>query len=179
MSIPISHWCVVQVDIGNNRNSFWFLSESSDLGQVARQLINAELEMQNKFPNRGVPHFVRIHEQPDVAPLSSAMVEDLCVRLLFGLGPDKPPETQPKSPAPAVSSVMQQQIGGNHYKNVPDGYQPIEIGEKLQLSPMEYSCLKYLLRHRRASGAKDIRKMIHFAAMILEKVYGESFSFEE
>lgn len=69
-------------------------------------------------------------------------------------------------------AVSQQQIGGSHYKDMPDGLQPIQLAYKLNLSPAQFSILKYLFRYKRKNGAEDIQKVIHYAQIILEQEYG-------
>ena len=64
------------------------------------------------------------------------------------------------------------QHGGNHYKDQPKHLQPIYLGTALKLSPMEYSVLKYLLRHRKKGGLLDLQKMMHFGQMLLQEEYG-------
>lgn len=74
--------------------------------------------------------------------------------------------------------VVEQQIGGTHYKSLPDGYQPIQIAMKLGLDAAQFSILKYLLRYKRKNGAEDVKKLIHFAQFILELEYGIKSSIE-
>jgi len=76
---------------------------------------------------------------------------------------------------------MSVQHGGNHYKDVPPGYQPIEIGEVLNLSPAEYSVLKYLLRYKKKAGLEDLKKMMHFGQILMRMQYGvnSTLSFDE
>ena len=64
------------------------------------------------------------------------------------------------------------QHGGNHYKDQPKHLQPIYLGTALKLNPMEYSVLKYLLRHRKKGGLLDLQKMMHFGQMLLQEQYG-------
>lgn len=64
------------------------------------------------------------------------------------------------------------QHGGDHYKDQPKHLQPIWLGTALNLNPMEYSVLKYLLRHRKKAGLEDLKKMVHFAQMLMEHEYG-------
>jgi hypothetical protein len=64
------------------------------------------------------------------------------------------------------------QHGGNHYKGQPKHLQPIYLGTALKLNPMEYSVLKYLLRHRKKGGLLDLQKMMHFGQMLLQEEYG-------
>ena len=64
------------------------------------------------------------------------------------------------------------QHGGNHYKDQPKHLQPIYLATALMLNPMEYSVLKYLLRHRKKGGLLDLQKMMHFGQMLLQEEYG-------
>ena len=75
-------------------------------------------------------------------------------------------------------SVMEVQHGGDHYKGVPTGYQPIEIAEKLGLSATEFSVLKYLLRYKKKSGLVDLKKMMHFGQMLIKMHYGVETTLE-
>ena len=68
-------------------------------------------------------------------------------------------------------SVFSCQQGGDHYKNMPAGYQPFEISKALSLSPAEHTVLKYLLRHKRKGGKQDLLKAIHAIDVILEQEY--------
>jgi hypothetical protein len=63
------------------------------------------------------------------------------------------------------------QHGGDHYKGQPKHLQPIWLATALGLNPMEYSILKYLLRHRRKGGIEDLAKMMHFGQMLIEQEY--------
>jgi len=62
------------------------------------------------------------------------------------------------------------QQGGNHYADMP--FDPISLSEKLNMTPTEFSILKYLMRHRVKSGVEDVKKLIHFAEMLLRFEYG-------
>ena len=66
------------------------------------------------------------------------------------------------------------QHGGNHYKDQPKHLQPIYLATALKLNPIEYSILKYLLRHRKKGGLLDVQKMMHFAQMLWEENHGQS-----
>ena len=66
------------------------------------------------------------------------------------------------------------QHGGSHYKDQPKHLQPIYLATALKLNPMEYSVLKYLLRHRKKGGLLDLQKMMHFAQMLWEENYGQA-----
>jgi len=63
------------------------------------------------------------------------------------------------------------QVGGNHYRDFK--IMPIEYISKNKLDFLEGNIVKYISRHRNKNGAEDIRKIIHYAELILELEYGE------
>jgi hypothetical protein len=68
--------------------------------------------------------------------------------------------------------ALDKQVGGSHYKDC--GIQPVEYIYANQLDFLEGNVIKYITRHRtKGDGEKDIRKVIHYAEMILEMVYGK------
>lgn len=68
-------------------------------------------------------------------------------------------------------SQLIKQYGGNHYKQTQ--IQPIEIAHKNKLCFRIFSCLKYLFRHNKDGGEKelDIKKAIHYLQILLEQEY--------
>lgn len=72
---------------------------------------------------------------------------------------------------PVPKSALDIQEGGDHYKNFP--IQSVEFIHKNNIPFMEASCIKYLCRHKKKNGAKDIRKVIHYCQLILELEYNE------
>jgi hypothetical protein len=70
-----------------------------------------------------------------------------------------------------VFSPSLDQVGGNHYKNLP--IQPIHYSERNKLTPMEHTAIKYITRHRFKGGKQDIEKAIHTLNLILEEYYPE------
>ena len=68
---------------------------------------------------------------------------------------------------------LQKQVGGDHYKNCTR--QPVEYICANKLDFLEGNIVKYITRHRtKSEGAKDIKKVIHYAELILQLVYNES-----
>tara|TARA_R100001244_G_scaffold23384_2_gene24080 strand:+ start:37 stop:351 length:315 start_codon:yes stop_codon:yes gene_type:complete len=62
------------------------------------------------------------------------------------------------------------QIGGNHYKDCK--IQPVEYICSNGLDFLEGNVVKYITRHRtKGDGEEDIRKVIHYAQLILEMYY--------
>ena len=58
------------------------------------------------------------------------------------------------------------QVGGDHY--IDFKIMPIEYISKNKLDFLEGNVVKYISRHRKKNGAEDIRKVIHYAELILE-----------
>ena len=71
----------------------------------------------------------------------------------------------------ASPSSLDEQVGGDHYRKM--AIQPIEYIVKNRLGFIEGNIVKYATRHRDKNGAEDVRKIIHYARMLLEMEYGE------
>mgnify|MGYP003638102169 CR=1 FL=1 len=65
------------------------------------------------------------------------------------------------------------QIGGSHYKDCV--IQPVDYIVKNNLDFLEGNVVKYITRHKTKNGIEDIKKVIHYAELILEKKYGKDF----
>jgi len=63
------------------------------------------------------------------------------------------------------------QVGGDHYKDCV--IQPVDYILKNNLDFLEGNVVKYITRHKKKNGIEDIRKVIHYAELILELKYGE------
>ena len=61
------------------------------------------------------------------------------------------------------------QVGGNHYKDCV--IQPTEYIVKNKLDFLEGNVVKYITRHKTKGQEEDIRKVIHYAELILEYTY--------
>lgn len=85
------------------------------------------------------------------------------------------PEARGDKPT-AVSKVLGVQEGGDHYKG--QTIQPVEYISANELDFFEGNVVKYITRHSTKGGAKDIRKVIHYAEMILAMEYGETYDRE-
>lgn len=62
------------------------------------------------------------------------------------------------------------QVGGDHYEKC--GIMPTTYIRANNLDFFEGNIVKYITRHKDKNGAEDIKKVIHYAEMILEDVYG-------
>ena len=72
-------------------------------------------------------------------------------------------------------SIRDYQVGGDHYKKLQ--IQPVEYIYVNELDFLEGNIVKYVTRHRtKGEGAKDIKKVIHYAQMILELRYGDKIN---
>lgn len=65
--------------------------------------------------------------------------------------------------------ALDRQVGGSHYKDCP--IQPIEYIMANELPYCEANIVKYITRHAKKGGAKDIEKVIHYAQLLLEEEY--------
>ena len=65
----------------------------------------------------------------------------------------------------------EKQIGGSHYKDC--AIQPVDYIVENKLDFLEGNIVKYITRHKTKNGIEDIRKVIHYAELILEKKYGK------
>lgn len=63
----------------------------------------------------------------------------------------------------------EQQVGGGHYKDYP--IQPAEYCQRNKLNHCEASIVKYATRHQSKGKVEDVRKIIHYAQLILEWEY--------
>lgn len=73
-------------------------------------------------------------------------------------------------------SQFDSQVGGDHYKKLPKEYQPIVIGQVLNLKPWEFNVLKRIIRHRYKNGVEDLYKAIHEIEIGIELEYAKSSS---
>tara|TARA_R100000963_G_scaffold12909_1_gene9283 strand:+ start:211 stop:396 length:186 start_codon:yes stop_codon:yes gene_type:complete len=60
---------------------------------------------------------------------------------------------------------------GSHYKDCP--IQPIDYIVDNGLGWCEGNIVKYITRHNKKGGEEDIKKVIHYAELLLEKKYGK------
>ena len=68
---------------------------------------------------------------------------------------------------PVKESVLDKQVGGDHYKGA--SMQPFDVIDAFDLNYYEGSALKYLLRWRKKNGVEDLEKAKHYIEIIIEK----------
>lgn len=64
---------------------------------------------------------------------------------------------------------MDRQVGGNHYKDL--AIQPAKYCQLNRLGSCETLAIRYITRHHKKDGRKDIEKAIHCLEMLLEFDY--------
>jgi len=67
-----------------------------------------------------------------------------------------------------IRASLKMQEGGSHYKDLK--IQPIEYIHANNLGYIEGNVVKYITRHSQKNGAEDIRKVIHYCELLLERV---------
>ena len=63
-------------------------------------------------------------------------------------------------------SARDEQIGGNHYRNL--AIQPVKYNHANKIPFIEGSIIKYATRWREKGGIDDLRKIKHFADLLIE-----------
>lgn len=74
-------------------------------------------------------------------------------------------------------SALEKQVGGNHYKDMP--FQPIEYIMANDLGFCEGNIVKYITRYRAKGGIADLRKVIHYAELLIENLENKNESSEQ
>ena len=69
------------------------------------------------------------------------------------------------------AAALDRQEGGSHYSK--KKIQPIEYIHANGIDFLAGNIIKYATRHKDKNGAEDIRKIIHYAELILHLEYGE------
>lgn len=76
-----------------------------------------------------------------------------------------------ESPRVSGSDPLASQVGGDHYAKL--AIQPIDYIYRNKLDFLQGNIIKYATRHKDKGGAEDVRKIIHYAKLILKLEYGE------
>jgi len=63
-------------------------------------------------------------------------------------------------------SALDKQIGGSHYKDM--AIQPIEYIHKNGLGFCEGNVVKYITRWKTKNGIEDLKKVIHYAELLIQ-----------
>ena len=65
--------------------------------------------------------------------------------------------------------ASEQQIGGNHYKDMP--IQPVHFCERNGLTYAQGAVIKYVCRFKDKGGKEDLLKARHFIDLLIEEYY--------
>ena len=71
-------------------------------------------------------------------------------------------------PVPALSK----QVGGDYYKDM--AIQPMEFLQKNRLTWCEANIIKYVCRHHKKGGIKDLLKAMHYLESLIEMEYNNA-----
>lgn len=72
-------------------------------------------------------------------------------------------------PKHAKTSPLTDQVGGNHYKDMP--IQPVEFIAANNIGFIEGSIIKYVCRHKTKNGKQDLEKAKHFIDLLITLSY--------
>lgn len=75
------------------------------------------------------------------------------------------------NPSGRSAKALDTQVGGGHYKCM--AIQPVEYILKNGLGYCEGNIVKYASRHKSKGGVEDVRKIIHYAQLLIELEYPE------
>lgn len=70
-----------------------------------------------------------------------------------------------------TDNPLNNQVGGSHYKDLK--IQPVEYIHANGFDFLTGNIIKYASRHRLKNGAEDVKKIIHYAELILKLEYGK------
>lgn len=70
-----------------------------------------------------------------------------------------------------IMDMSQEQVGGTHYKNM--RIQPLDYAEDNELTPTEFSIVKYVTRHRHKGELEDLKKAAHYLKVLMFREYGQ------
>jgi len=68
--------------------------------------------------------------------------------------------------------TLNEQVGGTHYKDL--AIQPVVYIQRNKLDFLQGNIIKYATRHKNKNKDEDIKKVIHYAKLILQLEYGYS-----
>jgi hypothetical protein len=85
-------------------------------------------------------------------------------------------DSRPLFPTGVVPKVepqnaLEKQVGGGHYKAF--GIQPVEYIHANNLNFFEGNIVKYITRYKSKNGIEDLKKVIHYAELIIELEYNQ------
>lgn len=73
-------------------------------------------------------------------------------------------------------NALEEQIGGNHYKDFK--IQPVEFIHGNKVPYLEGNIIKYIIRHKSKNGVQDLEKAKHYLEILIQLEYGTDSSKE-
>lgn len=73
-----------------------------------------------------------------------------------------------KSDGRNAPNPFSQQVGGSHYKSMK--IQPVEFILANDLNFCEGNVIKYICRYKQKNGVEDLKKVIHYAQLLIQHV---------
>jgi len=70
-------------------------------------------------------------------------------------------------------NVFNQQVGGNHYKDMP--IQPMEYTMANNMNPMQHTIIKYVSRYKNKNGIEDLEKALHTLNLLIDWEHGNAY----
>jgi hypothetical protein len=67
-----------------------------------------------------------------------------------------------------MTEVLNKQVAGDHYKNMK--LQPIEFILANDLGFCEGNIIKYTCRYKQKGGVQDLKKVIHYAELLISQL---------
>lgn len=71
-----------------------------------------------------------------------------------------------------MTNPFDEQVGGSHYKSMK--IQPVEFILANDLGFCEGNVIKYICRYKQKGGVQDLKKVIHYAELLIKSVEGET-----
>jgi hypothetical protein len=68
-----------------------------------------------------------------------------------------------------MSSALDKQVGGNHYKDF--AIQPVEFIHANSIPYLEGNIIKYVCRHELKNGVADLEKAKHYIELLIQMRY--------
>jgi hypothetical protein len=70
-----------------------------------------------------------------------------------------------------MTDVLKKQVGGDHYRKMK--IQPIQLIQANELGFCEGSIIKYTCRYKQKGGVQDLKKVIHYAELLIAELEKE------
>jgi len=128
-------------------------------------------EYQNKRLQKAIKEMSEAKEQKEM-DFDSPMIHQYQDEPRFYKGPKIEVNVQPASDITYTytpeKTPLEKQVGGQHYKDM--AIQPVEFILANELGFCEGNIIKYTCRYKQKGGIEDLRKVIHYAELLINKM---------